>query len=161
MEILNVDTISVGYGSRNILKDFSISIKKGEFVSIIGPNGTGKSTFVKAISGELKYDKGEIYLNNCLIEKFSSMQRAKLFAVVTQFHNIQVSFRVEEFIMMARFPYQGLFHIPSQEDIIAVNESIVIAGIENLKNRKMNELSGGELQLVYIAHAITQSREFI
>ncbi len=161
MDILNMQNVSVGYDSKVVLDNFSLSVKKGEFLSIIGANGVGKSTLVKVLSGELKHTKGTILLKDRLLGDYSHIEKAKEFSFVSQFHDMQMAFTVDEFVKMARFPHEGIFHITTDQDIEIIEEAISLSGIEKYRHQKMNELSGGELQLVYIAHAIAQSKDFI
>lgn len=144
-----------------MLEEISFEIKKGDFVGIIGPNGSGKTTLFKGISGELNTLAGSSRLNGEFIQKMNLKQRAQNLAVVTQ--NIEVgSMTVEEYVLMGRIPYRKQFQFFETKSDIAIAEKYMeLTGVNALKNKFMNVLSGGEQQLAGIARALTQEPELL
>ena len=159
--IFNVKGITAGYHSENVLSNVNLSVRRGDFLSIIGPNGAGKSTLLKVMAGDVKPKSGELLFLNRPLNRFKSRYLAKKRSVVYQvFENIP-PFTVYEFLRMGRFPYQGFYDIESDEDKEIIENIISLTGIENLLNSALTELSSGEFQLVYIAHALVQNNDII
>lgn len=144
-----------------MLKDITFEIEKGQFVGIIGPNGSGKTTLFKGISGELPTISGSSMLNDQHIQKMNLREKAQNIAVVTQ--NIEVgNMTVEEYILMGRMPYRKQFQFFESSDDFAIAEKYIrLTGIEDLRDKNMNALSGGEQQLAGIARALTQEPQLL
>lgn len=83
-EILKFEHVTVGYDARDVVRDFSCSIRQGEFVSLIGPNGSGKSTLIHTVTGITKLKAGRIFLDGKDNETLSAKERAQIAAVVPQ-----------------------------------------------------------------------------
>ena len=130
-------------------------------MGIIGPNGSGKTTLFRGISGELSTLKGRIILNGQQTQKMSLREKARNIAVVTQ--QIEAgNMTVEEYVLMGRIPYQRQFQFFETADDIAIAEKYMkLTGIDNLRDKNMNSLSGGEQQLAGIARALTQEPELL
>lgn len=160
-KFLEIEHFSCGYPGHFVLDEISFAIEKGHFVGIIGPNGSGKTTLFRGISGELPTIKGTITLNGQQIQKMNLREKARNIAVVTQ--HIEVgNMTVEEYVIMGRIPYQKQFQFfESDEDIAIANKYMKLTGIDNLRDKNMNSLSGGEQQLAGIARALTQEPELL
>ncbi len=159
--MLELRNVRCGYGNgEEILKSISLSVDKGEFVGIVGPNGCGKSTLVKAASGVLK-SEGEIFIEDVNLKVLSTIQVAKKLAVVPQGFHTEFSFTVYEIISMGRTPYLGRFRAETSEDFFAIERAMKATDTFYLANRKINELSGGEKQRVIIAQAIAQEPKIL
>jgi iron complex transport system ATP-binding protein len=160
-QFLEIDKFSCGYPGHFVLNEISFGIEKGHFVGIIGPNGSGKTTLFRGISGELPTLKGKIVLNGQQTQKMSLREKARNIAVVTQ--HIEVgNMTVEEYVLMGRIPYQRQFQFfETGEDIVIAEKYMKLTGIDNLRNKNMNSLSGGEQQLAGIARALTQEPELL
>ena len=156
-----ITNFSCGYPNRFVLKDITFEIEKGQFVGIIGPNGSGKTTLFKGISGELPTISGSSMLNDQHIQKMNLREKAQNIAVVTQ--NIEVgNMTVEEYILMGRMPYRKQFQFFESSDDFAIAEKYIrLTGIEDLRDKNMNALSGGEQQLAGIARALTQEPQLL
>lgn len=158
--MLQADSITVKYGSRIVLEDMSFSVQKGEFWSILGPNGSGKTTFLKALGGWLDCYKGRVLLSENNIAKIPRREVAKKVGMVSveEANNV---FTVEETVFMGRFAYlQGLSKIQS-EDYDRVCDAMLKIGIYDKKDRKMNQLSQGERQKVWVARALAQEVDIL
>lgn len=156
-----IEQFSCGYPGHFVLNEISFGIEKGHFVGIIGPNGSGKTTLFRGISGELPTLKGTITLNGQLTQKMNLREKARNIAVVTQ--HIEVgNMKVEEYVIMGRIPYQRQFQFfETGEDIAIAEKYMKLTGIDNLRDKNMNSLSGGEQQLAGIARALTQEPELL
>ncbi len=160
-KFVQINNFSCGYPGKFVLEDVSFRIAKGDFVGIIGPNGSGKTTLFKGISGELDTLAGEVRLNGELIQRMGLKQRAQNLAVVTQ--TIEVgSMTVEEYVLMGRIPYKKQFQFfETKEDIAISKKYMKLTGVDRLKDKNMNALSGGEQQLAGIARALTQEPQLL
>ncbi|MCX8172723.1 MAG: ABC transporter ATP-binding protein [Archaeoglobaceae archaeon] len=155
--MLEVEKLTYSYGRRNVLRDIVFSVDKGEIIFIIGPNGSGKTTLLKCLNGILK-SRGAIYIEKMELDKLTPNEIAKKFGYVPQ--RGEISFlTVFDAILLGRKPY--IKWEVSREDIEKVEETIKMLKIEHLAFRKLNELSGGEIQLVLIARALAQQPKYL
>lgn len=154
--------ICFGYpNSRTLFSDISISIGDGDLITLLGPNGVGKSTFLNCICGLLKPQNGKVYLMNKDITRMGRNEIAKYIAYVPQKVEIFFDFTVKEFVVMGRTAHLGILSLPNKSDYEQVNDALYKLGILDLAERSMTELSGGEQQKVCIARAIVQKPKLI
>lgn len=158
---VELKNITFGYDKRKILNDISINILSGSFTSIIGPNGSGKSTLLKVISSLIAPESGVINLEGIDIKSMSQLDIARKVAVVPQENNIEYRFTVQDIVMMGRYPHLGRFQTESMGDYKLVGNSLEMTNTLHLKDRYINELSGGEKQRVIIARALAQQPKII
>lgn len=162
MALIECKKVSFSYSEQNnVLNDIDFSINSGQLVTLLGPNGVGKSTFLNCIIGLLRPTSGSIMLNDNELLKLSRKSIAKKIAYVPQKCIVPFDYSVKEFVVMGRTAHLGLLSMPSAEDYKAVDEALIRLEIEHLTERPMNELSGGEQQKVFIARAIVQSPQII
>lgn len=156
--VLAVSQLSCGYGGEApILEGVSLAVPPGEFVGILGPNGTGKSTLLKTIARLLPPMAGEIQLFGRPLAAYAPRELARQLAYVPQELPPDAGWRVAEVIRMGRFPYQRGWGLWSgAEDERAVAGAIAKTGLAPLVDRPMTELSGGQRQRVYLARALAQ-----
>jgi iron complex transport system ATP-binding protein len=159
--ILKIEKLSVEYGDKVILKDIDIAVNEGEFVGIIGPNGTGKSTLIKAITDLVDIKGGKITINGRDNSEISKRDRAKIIAVVPQEFSIEFEFNVFDIVMMGRNPHMYGRKDTKKNDLDIVQEAMMMTNTWQLKDRFFNEISGGEKQRVIIARAIAQQTKVI
>ncbi|MFX1558240.1 MAG: ABC transporter ATP-binding protein [Promethearchaeota archaeon] len=153
--------ISFKYAEKLILEDLSINFGKGHLYGIIGPNGSGKTTFLKLLSGILKSTYGKVVIDNFDIKKLSPREIAKKISVVNQSSPINFDFSVREIVLMGRYAHVGRFSRESSEDKRIINEIFDKFDLYKIEYRNFNELSGGEQQKVIIAKAIAQKSKII
>ena len=142
-----------------ILEDISVEIHPG-LTYLLGLNGSGKSTLLQCLLKTLPYH-GTIYLNSEDIRNLSRLELAKIMAFVPQRQRIPAFLTVKEFVLMGRFPYLdswGSYHTSDRE---AVGKVIHSLGLEFLADRKVSQLSGGELQRVILAKALSQETSIL
>ncbi|HKL76730.1 MAG TPA: heme ABC transporter ATP-binding protein [Halanaerobiales bacterium] len=159
--MLNIKNLSFKYKNEEVLKDIDYHLEKNDFVGIIGPNGSGKSTLLKNISRILNPNKGVIYLDQKLLNQYSSKELAKKMAVVPQNTNVDFNFTVYDIIMMGRNPYQGKWGKINEKDSEIVNEVMEVTDTKYLEDKKINQLSGGERQRVIIARSLAQKPDLL
>jgi len=144
--MLEIKNVSFSYDSEKYLfKNINMHLEKGDIVSILGPNGTGKTTLIKCILGFLKFKTGEI-----LIKGDSKGQ----IGYVPQSHYLNAPYTSLEMVLMGRAKFIGNFSSPGKKDIEIAEKMLKIVGVEKLENRIFNTLSGGERQLILIARAL-------
>lgn len=159
--MLSFSHAAVGYGEKVVLQDVSFQVKKGEYVALIGSNGTGKSTLIKCVSGLLPLTGGEIEICGKNSRKLKARERAQMVAVVPQSYYVDYDFTVEDIVMMGRNPYIDFRHRESQEDREIAERAMKLTKTDMFRNRLYNQLSGGERQRVILARAITQQPDII
>lgn len=162
MTILKVDKLVCGYApKRPILKEVSFEVEDGQFVGIVGPNGSGKTTLLRALSGLLPVAQGSIIISNHRIEHFERRELARKVAFVPQLMEPVEGFNVTELVMLGRTPYFERFSFESHDDYEAVKWAIEELKVEDLADRPVTELSGGEFQRVAIARALAQEPKLL
>jgi len=161
MDFLKIEDIESGYIDNLVVKGVSFSVKKAEFIGIIGPNGGGKTTLLKTLSHIIKPSKGSVFLEEENIHSLSAFSLAKKLAMVGQGLVSIFSFTVEEIVLMGRSPYIGFLGHERKEDIKKVNHALKRTGLIALKERPIDELSAGERQRVLIARALAQEPKLL
>jgi iron complex transport system ATP-binding protein len=159
--MLRIRSISVSYGETEILHQVSLAVNAGEVVSLIGPNGAGKTTMMRAISGVIPVKSGSVHIGDKDLSVTPVSERAKLLAVVPQARKLTPEYTVQQVVMMGRTPYLGWLGNPSPGDADKANWAIDRTRISGLADRRVDELSGGEQQLVLVARALAQDAPVI
>ncbi|MBN1968496.1 MAG: ABC transporter ATP-binding protein [Candidatus Delongbacteria bacterium] len=153
---LKLEKICSGYGNKRIIEDIDLDINAGEIISVCGPNGTGKSTLFKTISGFLKPISGNVIIDGKNIKSHTLKEMAAIMAVVKQFLT-PATITVFDYVSMGRYPYfKPLQFFRSKNDLDKTEEYINLTGISQLTEKELDEISGGERQLAQIAKALCQ-----
>ena len=158
-----IKTKHVTYGVRgqSILKGIDFQAERDEFVGIIGPNGGGKSTFLKHLYKVLRPQTGEIWLAGEDLTAMKNREMAQRLAVVVQEHEGGFDFTVEEVVLMGRRARQRLLEADSGADRILVDRVLAQTRLTDLRDRSFSTLSGGEKQRTLIARALAQQTEVL
>jgi len=159
--ILAVNNLNFKIANKNILNNISLEIKKGEFVSIIGPNGSGKTSFLNNCLSLYKTTPNTIFVDGKDIVKYNSLELSKKIAYIPQDTIIDYNLSVEEVVLMGRIPYLGFFEDYSQNDYEIAKKAMLDMNIYQLKDSNIMNLSGGERQKVFIAKAFCQQADII
>ncbi|HUI90605.1 MAG TPA: ABC transporter ATP-binding protein [Chitinivibrionales bacterium] len=160
--MIQIKDLSFSYRDKSVLKDISMSIYGGETWSIIGKNGAGKSTLVKCMAGLLPVTQECVFINGKDITRLKPRDVAKEIAYVPQAATPGFApYTVFDFVMLGRFPYQGLMAIPRQDDRRIVRDALRLADMEHLESRQLFSLSGGELQRAFLAGAVAQQSKIL
>ncbi|NLG72559.1 MAG: heme ABC transporter ATP-binding protein [Chloroflexi bacterium] len=154
--MLEVQSLSVAYGSKIVLTDVSLSVSPGEVLSLIGPNGSGKSTLIRSISGVLPARTGRILMDGQDIVRLPARERARFISVVPQARDLPDNFSVYQTVLLGRTPYQDWMGRSNADDHQRVMEALQQTSMEELAERPVGELSGGEQQRVLLARALVQ-----
>ena len=154
--ILKTTQLSFQYDEDLVLNKLDLSLNKGDYCALLGPNGSGKTTFVNLLMGLLKKYSGKIEIDGHEISALSTMELAKKVAVVPQRQELVYDFTVYDTVMMGRNPYQNRWEFSNENDHKIVMEALEKTKLISFKNRFTNQLSGGEFQRTLIARAIAQ-----
>ena len=143
-ELIKYSNVSIGYGKKVILDGINISIVRNDFVGLVGPNGSGKTTFLKTLLGNINPIEGKIEKSNIT------------FGYVPQRDTVQplLPYSVYDVVMMGRYSLLGMFNKPTKQDEEIVDESLKRVGITSLRDYNYNSLSGGQKQRTLIARAL-------
>ena len=133
----------------------SVGVESGEWLCVIGPNGAGKSTLLSAIAGLVPYD-GVIELDGRPIRDLGRRERARRLALVPQQPVIPEAMRVADYVLLGRAPYLGPFGAERRSDVDIVRSAIDRLDLWWAAGRRLDALSGGELQRVVLARALAQ-----
>jgi iron complex transport system ATP-binding protein len=158
---LEMRKVTLGYDHHPVLEDISLKASPGEMVGLIGPNGSGKSTVIKALSHVISSRSGKILVDGRDISKIPRRELACLVGVVPQLPLLPSTITAFEIVLMGRNPHLGLFQSESYRDWAIARQAMEQTGTEPLANRRVNELSGGEIQCLLIARVLVQETKAI
>ena len=159
-KILECMELSCGYGRRpsdnSIIKKIGFDIKEGESIAILGPNGCGKTTLLRALGGIIPYD-GSVCVDGREIRDMKRKELASYVSSMTQLSGVYFSYTVKETVMQGRYLYcKNIFGTYDKRDIEVVDECLASTGLEKLADKQIGELSGGQLQRVFLARTLAQ-----
>lgn len=174
-ELMNTKTLTAShlnafYSNKQILKDFSFELNQKELICLCGPNGAGKSTLLSALCGlensSLK-TQGEVFINEdsdnsnpVYLKNLPVKEKAKMISCLLQSEFSTWDFSVQDFVLQGRFCHTKYANY-SKEDYLKMEEALDLMNIQNLKNRTIHSLSGGEFQKVRIARCLCQDSPFL
>ncbi len=148
--ILDFDKVTFSYGKKEtFIKDITFSIENGEFIGLLGANGSGKSTILKLAGGILKPAEGRVNLWGKDLHFYRNRDRAKLLSYLPQFLDMNIPFTVREFVSMGLYPYDTMPEL-------TVDDAIEMVGLTDYRESLITHLSGGERRRVYIAMTLLQ-----
>ncbi|WHM13934.1 ABC transporter ATP-binding protein [Bacillus velezensis] len=157
--MVEVKNVSKQYGGKTVLEKTSLSIQKGRLTSFIGPNGAGKSTLLSIMSRLIKTDSGEITIDGQEIGACKSNDLAKKISILKQTNQINIRLTIKDLVSFGRFPYsQGKL---TDEDWVHINQALSYMKLDDLKDKYLDQLSGGQCQRAFIAMIIAQDTDYI
>ncbi len=148
--------VFVAYGARAVLNGLELEAAQGTVMALAGPNGVGKSTLLRAISGALRPTRGEVRVMGADVYAMSGKERARLVGMVPQNPELPRGTSALEVALMGRNPHLGLLAWESAADVDIAMEALRMTDTEDLAERPVHQLSGGERQRVAIAMALAQ-----
>lgn len=154
--LIEASSISVQRLGRDVLREVSCIMARGDCVSVIGPNGAGKSTMMAALAGLLPLSAGRIHLEGRGLHDLSRRQIARRLAYVQQIHDGYLGFAVRDVVEAGRYAYVDPLSSLNVTDRDAIDQAIGACRIEHLLERRVETLSGGERQKVWLASALAQ-----
>lgn len=159
--ILEVQNLSFKIKEKTILQNISFSVDSRKIYSIIGPNGSGKTTLLRMISRNLKPDTGQVRLYGKAVHKMPTKEVARSMAFLSQTRTGRADVDVWQLVSYGRFAHREWWKGSHQEDQDIIEECIHKTGLEDMANRKISTLSGGEQQRVWIAMALAQKPKIL
>jgi zinc/manganese transport system ATP-binding protein len=162
LSVIELEDIYTAYegGEKAVIRGLSLTINKGEYVVIGGPNSAGKTTLLESINGLVKVTHGNAHVCGLDVRRFGDEVRKKVGYVIQNFYfDPFTPFTVHQVVMMGRYGRLGLLKRPSAADHEIVNEAIRRMGIEDLAHKTIGTLSGGQQQKTMIAHNLAKQPE--
>ena len=157
--MIEVRGLRKAYGGRSVLRGVDLRIPKGQLTALIGPNGAGKSTLLMAMARLLEPTSGEILIDERPVVDIRRTAYARLVATLRQSPDFHLRLTVEELVAFGRFPHsQGALTAADRQ---AVDEALRFLTLEPLRQRPLNELSGGQRQMAFLAMAIAQQTDYL
>lgn len=158
---IKVENLTFEFNNNPILKGIGVKFQKSKFYTIIGPNGSGKTTFLKLISNIFPVKKNCVYINGAEINTIKSKDLAKQVAYVPQNYNIGFDFSAMDIVLMGRIPYLKRFEQETSYDLEIVEDAMRKVNVWGMRDKKFNQLSGGEKQRVILARAFAQKSNIL
>ncbi|KIR03759.1 Vitamin B12 ABC transporter, ATPase component BtuD [Lachnospiraceae bacterium TWA4] len=161
MAQLEIKDLCYSIDGTDILKNVSLSIEKGEFVGLVGPNGCGKSTLLKNVYRVYHPNSGDIFLEGDNIKEIKNKEFAQKMAVMVQENSIEFDLTVMDMVILGRYARKKLLQDSSKDDRKIAKHFLDEVGMGGCEGRSFLSLSGGEKQRVLLARALTQEAKMI
>lgn len=161
MKPLEVHNLHFNYGKNPVLRGIRLELKAGEVLCVFGPNGCGKTTLIECLLGLKKPRSGEILLAGQRLSQLKTPEIARKIALVPQKYQHTFGYTVMEMVLMGRTASTGIFQSPGEQDVEIAESALKRVGMMAFRECSINQLSGGEMQLVMLARALAQKTEVI
>jgi ABC-type cobalamin/Fe3+-siderophores transport system ATPase subunit len=160
--LLRVENLSCGYGGANVLKGVTFTVPPNNKLFVIGPNGCGKTTLLRALAGLIPCS-GKIFIDEHDASALDRKERARKIAMLSQLSGIYFSYTVYETVMQGRYPWlkDGFFKSESSSDRESVESLLETMGLLPFKDRGILELSGGQLQRACVCRSLINNPKMI
>lgn len=158
---LTVENIDITIAKKDIVRNISLQVQNEQFVGLIGPNGCGKSTFLKGIYKSLTPTAGSVHLNDLNVLQAPEKKVSQNLGVVGQFNEVNFDLTVEQMVMLGRTPHKKMLESDCQADYDIVEEALIRTNLQAYRKRSFLSLSGGEKQRVVLARTIAQQPKFM
>ncbi|OAM91387.1 ABC transporter ATP-binding protein [Termitidicoccus mucosus] len=159
--MLHLRNLSCGYTRRPVVSDIELGVRAGEFVCLLGPNGSGKTALLKTLAGILPPLAGDIRLDGAPLAHRRARERARLLAYVPQAHAPVFAFSARDVVVMGRAAQWPVWGGPRSADWRAADEALALVGLGAFAERLYTRISGGERQMVLIARALAQQARYL
>ena len=151
------DSLGIAYAERFVLDNLSLAIEHGGTTALVGPNGSGKTSLLKAMARLLKPIHGTVYLDGEAIAHLSTSAVARRLAVLPQGPNAPEGMTVRELVEQGRYPHSGPLRMLHRQDHEAIDRALRLTGMTSFMHRPVDELSGGERQRAWVAVTLAQA----
>lgn len=158
---LKAKQITLGYKNTIVLDDINVVIPKGKVTMLVGSNGCGKSTFLKAMARLLRPLQGSMEVNGLDVFLSPSKKVARQLSILTQNREIISELTVFNLVKQGRYPHQSFLQQYSKQDEAIIHDALKKTGTYEIKDKKLNELSGGQLQRAWIALTLAQDTDVL
>jgi iron complex transport system ATP-binding protein len=159
--MLSAQNLFAGYGGKLVLEDVTLTVAEGDFLGVLGPNGCGKTTLLRALRGTLRPQRGSVRLHDRDVHAIDKRSLARAMAYLPQDLLIELEFTVREVALMGRSPHLSRFARESDEDRRVAEEAMRLADVLHLAERPVTQLSGGERQRALIAMCLAQQPQIL
>ena len=161
MELLLKD-FSTGYSKHEVINKINFRLKQNEWIGIIGANGSGKSTLLKGVLKFIPTLYGDVLFEHNSIKNYSRNNLSRKIAYLPQKLNNNLNITVKDLISLGRSPYKNFWDFDlNEDDLKIIDEAIQIMDLNELKNKFINELSGGQSQRAFLAMTIAQNTNIL
>jgi len=159
----SAEALEIGYDTAEelVIDGESLAAAPGQVTALVGPNGSGKSTLLKGLADQLTPEAGTVLLDGDDVQGMDAKALARRLGLLTQENVSPGSLTVEKLVEHGRYPHRGFFDGLTETDVAAIDEAIELAGIDHLRGRALNSLSGGQKQLVWIAMILAQETDVL
>ena len=158
---LEIKNLSFAYRDHPVLQDINFDTRPGELLSVLGPNGVGKSTLFRCILGILRDYQGEILLDGREARGIAQREMASMIAYIPQSHRPTFGYTVQDTVLMGVTHRLSPFAAPRAEHVRQAREAMARVGVQDMAERNFSHLSGGEQQLVLVARALCQQSRIL
>ena len=160
--MIRVNNLACGYNDVNVLADISFTVPANKKIMIVGPNGCGKTTLLRAMAGLIPYE-GNVLIDEVDVSELSKKELSKKVALLSQMSKVYFSYSVYETVMQGRYVHlkNTFFKTETTRDKEVVSSCLETTGLLELKDKNIKELSGGQLQRVFLARVLAQEPEII
>lgn len=161
--LVELTGVSCGYDGLDVVHDVTLSIRPGENLCLLGPNGCGKTTLLRAVCGLLPLSAGKVALGGVDIRRLKQREVAREVALLSQISTVHFAYSVFETVMLGRYARvkRGLFDSPGRADREQVMACLAAVELADLAERSIDSLSGGQLQRVFLARTLAQEPRLI
>jgi iron complex transport system ATP-binding protein len=158
---LRVENLTAGYQDHPVVDGVSFTVNPGGIFGLIGPNGSGKTTLFKCICALMKPWGGKVFLGDEDIGSMPKKKIAKKAAFIPQIHAVSFPYTVEEYVFMGRYPHRGRMMPFTPSDRRIVEETLTMLDLTEVRAQRIQRLSGGEMQRVFLACGLAQKPEIL
>ncbi len=161
--ILRFDNLSYRYPGNQLhtLVNVNLELASGQVTAVLGPNGAGKTTLLRLAYGRFKPFKGQIFLLDQPLESIPRHKIGQSIALVPQREYSPFDYSLLEYVLLGRAPYLSALQLPDSQDLHIAEQALKTVGLHHQLNRSLQEISGGEHQLVLIARALAQEPKIL
>lgn len=157
--MIKLKNITKKYGEKAVVDQVNLTLPKGKIIAFVGSNGAGKSTLISIVSRILSKDYGEVYIDDKELKDWNTKELSKHLSILKQSNHLNIRLTIRELVSFGRFPYSN--GKLTEDDEKQVENAINYMGLTHLQDRYLDELSGGQRQMAYIAMVIAQDTDYI
>lgn len=157
--MIRMKQVTKQYGNKKVLDQINLELPKKKLISFIGSNGAGKSTLISIISRILSKNEGEVFIDEHELKNWKNEELSKRLSILKQSNHLNIRLTVRELVSFGRFPHSKGKLTP--EDNKHIDKAIAYLELQEIEDRYLDELSGGQKQMAYIAMVIAQDTEYV
>lgn len=158
---LETQGVDLAYADVTIAADLSLRIPDGQMSVLIGPNGCGKSTAMRALARLLPPKRGQVVLDGKSIHRIPTKEVARKLAILPQVLTAPEGISIEDLVWFGRHPHRATLKVPTKKDRDAVEWALAITGVADMRTAHVDQLSGGQRQRVWIAVCLAQETDIL